>query len=843
MLRACARKTVALITLAVAMAASAVAARSPLDEALALEQQGKLKEARNLYHAAAEEFRASGDQRQLAAALSSAGNVSVALGDYAGVIADVEQAIKLRQSLHDTSRLGADFNNMGRAYQYLGNYPAALENYQEALKLDRMQRDAAGEVTRLNNIGGIHFYQGRYVEELESYQAALVIVNANKDQPWNPWGRKLTSSNIATVYQRLGLEERALEIYQETSGKPEEMPPNEYAQRLLNEGVLYRRLGDPVKALELYRDSQAVYRTARYSDGEINALRNIGIAKAMDLGDLQGARQAFTAALELAQQSSNSRGMVQANLYLGEVLRRLKKYKEASEHLNAALAAAEKAGLVEDQWKTLFSLGRTNEETGDLPAALDDYRKAISVIESVRSGLRTPLRIDFLADKRDVYDSLIALELRQSSPSASELLEWMERSRARTLLDRMAARTPLSEFNLRLVQSRLSPDTVLAEFWVSKQDSAAVWITAADSGIVKYASADDMRAGAEKLLAAIQAPGDGWKNSSREVGAKILAGMPLRRHLIVVPDGPLNLPFEALGVPGSETLLIERCDITYLPSARFVALPEKPARSWLFPWTRQLVAIGDPPVASSDALAAKEQWQSLPASADEVRGIAKIIPGRAEIHLGADARKAYLLDRRIEGLPLLHLSTHALVDTEHPDRSRILMASDSPGSADYLFQGEVNDLDLKNVGLVTVSACDTARGKIVAGEGVQAFSQSFLAAGASATITSLWRVADQPTASFMSHLYYSLGRGVPKAEALRAAKLDFLRSNSALSSPRYWAAFVLNGDGWSPATRVVPWSAILLALAAVLAVTPLIFWLVLNFRAARRERRTAPPSR
>ena len=827
----------------VALAASAAAAKPPLEEALALEHQGKLKEARDLYHSAAEEFRASGDQRRLAAALSMAGNASVSLGDYTAAISDAEQAIKLRQALHDSAGLAFDFNNIGRADQFLGNYAAALENYQEALKFDRTAGNAAGEITRLNNIGNVHYFQGRYVAALESYQAALPIVKATADQPWNPWLRKLTSGNIATLYQRLGFDQRALEIYQQTSGKPEEMPASEYGQRLLNEGVLYRHLGDPIKALEVYRTSQALFRTAHYSDGEINALRNIGIAKAMDLGDLGGASEAFAAALELAQQSSNSRGMVQANLYLGEVLRRLKKYEEASNHLKAALSGAAKAGLVEDQWKALYALGRTAEDTANPQAALDDYRAAISIIESVRSGLGTPLRIDFLADKRDVYDSLIALELHQPAPAAGELLQWMERSRARTLLDRMAARTPLSKFNVQVAQSHLSPDTALVEFWLGKQDSIAVWMTATESGIVRYASADDIRDGAERLLAAMQAPGDGWRDVSHEIGAALLSGIPPRRHMIVVPDGPLNIPFEVLTVPRSESLLIEQSDVTYLPSARFVALPAASTRTWLFPWRRQLVAIGDPPVSATDDLAAREQWQPLLASADEIRGIAEIIPGRAEIHLGTDARKAYLLGGRVAGVPLLHLSTHALVDIEHPHRSMILLAPpDSSSGADYLFQEEVNDLNLKSVGLVTVSACDTARGKIIAGEGVQAFTQAFLAAGASATVTSLWRVADQPTATFMNEFYGSLRRGVPKAEALQAAKLHFLRSNSGMASPRYWAAFVLNGDGWAPTTRVVPWSAILLALAVVMAVIGLVFWFAFHFRAAKKERRTAPQS-
>jgi CHAT domain-containing protein len=187
----------------------------------------------------------------------------------------------------------------------------------------------------------------------------------------------------------------------------------------------------------------------------------------------------------------------------------------------------------------------------------------------------------------------------------------------------------------------------------------------------------------------------------------------------------------------------------------------------------------------------------------------------------------------------LHLSTHAVVDQEHPDRSRILLASDAPGTAGYLFQDEVGNLNLRNVDLVTLSACDTARGKMVGGEGIQAFSQSFLAAGASATITSMWRVADEPTAGLMNQFYYSLAQGAPKAEALRSAKLRLLRSNSALARPRYWAAFILTGDGWHPTTRVIPWSGILISLAAILLVISLSLWRLVTVKAAKKEPRKA----
>lgn len=816
------------------------AAKSSLYEATTLEQQGKLKEARKLYIAAAEGFRAAGDQRDTATSLSAAGNVSLSLGDYTEAINEVEEAVKLRQTLHDDAELGQDFNTIGRAYVYLGNYAAALKHYQEALKFDRIESDAAGEITRLNNIGNVYYFLGHYSLALWFYEEALTRVNATAAEPWNAWQRQLTLSNTAVLYQRLGLEERALELYKQLSRTPQAMPADEYGQLLLNEGVLYRRLGDPIKALELYHAAQALFRSNRHPDGEISALRNIGIARTADLGDFKGAVEAFTAALNLSRRSSDSRGAVLASLYLGEVLRRMHRMKEAKINLDAALAGARKAGLVEEQWKTLYGLGRLAADEGHQQEALNDYRSAISIIETVRAGLRPlALRSDFLADKRDVYDSVIALEIKKPVPPIADIFQWMERSRARMLAERLATETPRPEVSLRELQSRLGPNTVFVEFWMGSQTSAAVWVASKAAGIVRYTSTEQIRNDAARLLAAVQEPADNWRDYSRSLGHRILAGIPLRAHLILVPDGPLNIPFEMLMIPGTDTLLIEKSDVSFLPSARFIS-PREPRR-WAFPWARQLVAFGDPPVSSSDSLAEKEKWQRLPASSGEVRAIAQILPGRAEIHLGTDARKTYLLNRHVEDVPLLHFSTHALVDAENPDRSRILLAPDS-SSGDYLFLNEVYSLDMKGVGLVTLSACDTARGTMIRGEGVQAFSQAFLAAGASATTASLWKVDDGPTASFMKQFYYFLDRKDSKAEALRAAKLRFLRSNSSLSEPRYWAAFVLSGDGWNGSTRVVPWSVFFFVMAAILAMVSLVLWRFWTIKAARQGEQKAGQS-
>jgi len=180
------------------------------------------------------------------------------------------------------------------------------------------------------------------------------------------------------------------------------------------------------------------------------------------------------------------------------------------------------------------------------------------------------------------------------------------------------------------------------------------------------------------------------------------------------------------------------------------------------------------------------------------------------------------------------LSTHAVADMDDPERSRLLFSPDEPGQPNnYLFLKELYDLDLRGMSLATLSACDTERGRLAPGEGIQAFSRALLAAGSRSALTTLWRVPDQPTSQFMQQFYYFLlKKHKSKAEALRLAKLQFLHSGTELSHPRYWAAFVLNGEGSQPVPRFIPWQLL------IMPVPFLAFVLFLFFRLRRKKRRS-----
>jgi CHAT domain-containing protein len=98
-----------------------------------------------------------------------------------------------------------------------------------------------------------------------------------------------------------------------------------------------------------------------------------------------------------------------------------------------------------------------------------------------------------------------------------------------------------------------------------------------------------------------------------------------------------------------------------------------------------------------------------------------------------------------------------------------------------------------NADLVVLSAYKTGLGKEVRGEGLIGLTRAFMYAGARSLVVSLWQVADPSTAELMLKFYERLDRASDKAESLRQAKLEMIRS-ARYAHPFYWAPFILVGD-------------------------------------------------
>jgi CHAT domain-containing protein len=185
--------------------------------------------------------------------------------------------------------------------------------------------------------------------------------------------------------------------------------------------------------------------------------------------------------------------------------------------------------------------------------------------------------------------------------------------------------------------------------------------------------------------------------------------------------------------------------------------------------------------------------------------------------LGPDATESKFKSQPLGNFRVLHFAVHGLSDPQFPDRAALVLGRDPNSSDDgplppsfprrrrsicrHSREGgnpfqQITQLSL-SADLVTLSACDTAKGKLEGEEGIDGLAEAFLLAGTKSVVGALWEVDDSATRSLMKAFYTHLAQGQDKTSALQQAKLDYLRT-SANSSPALWAPFTLIGDGSAP---------------------------------------------
>jgi CHAT domain-containing protein/tetratricopeptide (TPR) repeat protein len=832
---------------AICQPSTAAQFKAQIDKAKSLRNAGSSDEARRIYESVLPQLRTQAPSQELVDTLNNLSDIATMAGEYSrGVEFSRESAVACR-NMHDKNCEALAHDDAGLALSNAGNYPDAAAELDLGLKLTAETGNAQTAVLILNNLGIVYYYQAKYSEALRTYESALQYVEKSGTEPWTATWRQFTLLNLATLYQRLGNDQRAIKTYNDILAHPnKDLTPRDVGHMDANLGAVYRRLGDPKQALLFYGYADEYYAKEKDIDGELGVLKNSGIVLALDLGRFQDALETFDRVRALAEKTKNQREAMQALLYRGETLYRMDKLPEAQKEFTAALAAAEQLGTVEEQWKAVNALGKIALKNGKREMAEAKFRDAIQRIESLRSQLQlSRLKSDFLADKRDVYDALIKLLLERNDAAAA--FEFMERSRARVFQDKFfGGQLAPDALTLHSIQSRLGPQTALIEFWAGAEGVAAVWVTRDAAGISQSRfSAAEMDAFQHFVTGLPDNLSNDWQKDFQKISGMLPKNIaPFTQasysHVLIVPDGFLSLlPFELLPAASGQPLLESR-DVTYMPSAVLLLRGAmQNASATRLPWQQQLVGFGDPAVVGSgeSSLTSAPRGEingSLPASGEEIRGIARMSAGRTKLFLGQDDRKQTFFASAHSGAALLHVSTHAVADMDDPERSRLLFSPDEPGQPNnYLFLKELYDLDLRGTSLATLSACDTERGRLVPGEGIQAFSRALLAAGSRSALTTLWRVPDQPTSEFMQHFYfYLLKKHKSKSEALRLTKLEFLHSGTALSHPRYWAAFVLNGGGAEPVPRFIPWQ--------VLAIpVPLVALAVFIYLRVRRRKKFA----
>jgi len=446
---------------------------------------------------------------------------------------------------------------------------------------------------------------------------------------------------------------------------------------------------------------------------------------------------------------------------------------------------------------------------GDQQAALHADQAAIDAFERQRERLGGDWlqRMRFGASHRQIY--IDAIERQLETGGTEQAFTLQERYRAYERRRLLAGRVPLPSLDpaptrVDELATRMAPDEAILSWVAGPQSTHAFLLTA--SGLVARslpwgdaAWRDEVDALAVLLNVARPTPAQAQvltdrltRLHERLIGPWQDALAPIRR-LVLVPDQVLHrLPFAALQEASTERFLIERFALVYSASSLlYLTGPASGAESGT------VVAVGDPTLSEATdpeavpSIAAVERRPdmvkaALPAARAEVEAIAGFFPERTLRLIGAAATET----RVRQALPaagMLHLAAHAVVDGARPLDAYVQLAPDGQAGDDgRLAAWEVLSELQFDAELVTLSACSTARGRTLGGDGVLGLSQAFQLAGARAVLATLWDVPDRPTAELMTVFYRGLAEGRDPASALRTAQIDSLARVQDHRHPGFW---------------------------------------------------------
>lgn len=682
-------------------------------------------------------------------------------------------------------------NFLGLLHQILGDQAAALDFYRRAEVMARElgDRKLQGEV--LYHLGWIHFLRHDHATAVKYYEQSLAARRDAGDRK----GEGLTLAGLGMTCSAMGRYDQALQYEQE--------------------------------ALPLIRESGD-------RRGEADAHDHIGIALTF-LHRPEEAIEEHTKALSIREAIADRWGKPMSLTGLAHAKHELGRTAEAAEHM------AEIIGILET--------GRRKLSTKRFRASLfagvvGHYERYINLLEelhrdadalSASEGARARLTLDAVQEALARADAKAGRTLLRR---ADALRDELERSlvppaektaelaaledEIRAAYPKLAAARNAQPFTAAQIQSELlDGDTAMVEYFLGSEKSLA-WVATPSTiearELPKRATVEQAAVRLHELLSAgdQRARRHDLDAAAARLASLILAPLPLprgARRLIIVPDGALfYVPFAALPTPRGP--LVDRYEITMAPSASaLILLRQSGARAAasasLAVFADPVFRSDDPRVRGRQASAARNDpdltrsagdiglktLQRLPATRIEAETIASLAPGPTRKALDFDASREAVLQEELGRYRVVHFATHALVNTQHPELSGIVLSLvDRRGQPVDGFLRVPDLYSLRGAtDLVVLSACRTAAGKQLRGEGIVGLVSGFMHGGTPRIVASYWNVKDQPTAEVMKRFYRGLfADHLPPAAALRAAQRS-MRNEERWQSPYYWAAFALYG--------------------------------------------------
>lgn len=763
-------------------------------------------------------------------------------GDDARALDLYEQALKIQRGLNNRRLIAQTLGDIGRVKYKAGDYAAALRYYNDALR-EAENGDQSVKAEILMYIGLVYSAWGRNREAIEQYFGEALRLQEGRD----PVGRARTLQHMGRAYAALGDEANALQnlnaalaVWQKVMHRTAE------AETRYQIAAVESRRGRYAEACEQIRAALPIVETLRTGIAN-QALRAHFFASAQNYYEL------YIDALMRLSQQTNDKAPEALALGVSESKRAralLDLLIESKTDVRRTVKAPEllnKEAVIQQE----LSATSLRQVTGEhvTPEQVHKIERLIAEFYEVDSEIRKS-------------DPRYAALTRPSPPSLEQIQKELL-ARDQLLLEYSlgdersylwaVTQTSLKSYALRgraeieaAVERFMKALTARNEVVEGESESARdSRIERADAEYRDAASSLAVMLGLDKAGTDLKA------ERLLVVGDGKLQYLPFAALLVPSRDEqrrdvpPLRHPFDAADklVP-----LLAYYEIEEPPSMSVVAelrregaAPPKPAPD------KTIAVIADPVFSAADERCCKPPRGGVvrrveprrpksvtPASALRLDGgngaaarEAGITDGRGRIArlgftrleaeeilalvppseqlkaTGFEANLALLTDgSKLSPYRILHLATHGLLNSEHPELSGILLSLvDEQGRQQngFLQVHQIYNLSLP-AEMVVLSACETGVGGRARGEGLNGISRGFMYAGASRVVASLWKVNDDSTSQLMKYFYQDLRLGENRdlrrtrpAAALRMAQLEMMR-HRIWRHPYFWAAFVIQGE-------------------------------------------------
>ncbi len=798
-------------------------------------QSGDTQHATELYQRALALRKQMGNSRGEALTTNNLGLIYQVLGETPRALEHYRRALASYRELADAKEEARTLHNMGKSYLSIGLYKDALDHLRLALEIRRQREDIAGQASTLAAIGQAYSGQDDLSQGLEAYQQALELSR----QAGNRRLEAIALTNTAVIHEAQSHPDIALELNRQALGIFSDLgDPHNTARALYNIGWLLAGRGDGGAAIDFYNQALAVLEDAQVQDVRIQALRGKALAE-RQRGNLKAARTLFESALEeIEGLRSQPQSQSQRYSYFAtkqsyydayvDLLMELHRQQPDAGFEARALTASERA-------RARSQLDTLNESGVDLQRGADPQlrqreralEKDIEALERQRmrwldlvDGAKTPQLEDLERRLRELFieHGRVQRAMRIASPQ-------------------YAALTQPQPLTAAEIQHRvLDRDTLLIEIDLGEERSYLWAVTSERIHSFELPAGKVIERLAEKAYNALSSSHLTASRVQTRLTLESLSRLLLQpiapllgsRRLLIVAEGALQyIPFGSLPIPtsqeASETIspdhrsppLASRHEIVSMPSASTLAIL-RDQLAGRRPGAGKIAVMADPvfgpedprfqdaPPAGLSGSSVRGRVAPEPRTYDrlifsrrEAEDILALVPTEESLAaIGFDANREALMSGQFASYRFLHFATHGELNTAHPELSRLVVSQlDRAGrpTDGFVFAHEIYNLEL-SADLVVLSACETALGAEIRGEGLLGLTQGFMYAGAASVIVSLWNVDDEATAELMALFYRKLLLDeLRPAAALRVAQMA-IADEPKWQAPYYWAGFVLQGE-------------------------------------------------